>query len=88
MAKEKLKDWKEITPPFSNEDTQKAYEDWKAKAKIATASREEMETKLAEDLMEAGETPAGKEAVFAYRWGKISVAYGEPTAPKAEKISL
>ena len=80
MANQKPKlDWTEIDVTTLSNVATELHSIWKADAKIAAESRGELETVLSQDLFDAGETPAGKEAVFAYRWGKVSFAMGEPT---------
>ena len=88
MAEKKKLDWNPVDTDTFTGELKKQYEAWQEQQAIAKDLREEMEQTLSQIMFDQGLTPAGKEPVFGYRWGKMSCAFDDPSEPKTDTISL
>jgi hypothetical protein len=70
QAKRTDAEWIVIDPTTLGDDTQKAYDDYKALYKTMKEAR----TNFEQSMASAVELPAGKRLVFGYNFGKLSVA--------------
>ena len=83
-TKDKL-DFTDITDlVVSNAKCKPLHDQWRKLLTPANDARSAMEDAVCERLRASGSIPKGMEPVFAYRWGKVSVAFKTAGSTKAK----
>lgn len=76
--------WTTVNVDTMPQVLKKEYDNYRKLLGAAEAARKEMEAKISAHLTKSKKVPEGLSPRFTYRWGKMAIAFAEPSAAQGK----